>query len=179
MVRSRDAAWPSEARGSGRPGALGSLTDTGAARASRADAGAWRSAHLGRANGERRRRSWSPPVACLCAWAPPAAPAWSCAAPRHAAPLRATPRHSAPHRAATHSVVRSDPLVHHSFPISELPFLTYLTNITLTRKTSWLLEPHWEWFFRILGLGLSILINVYILITVTEAFLLKTSVLLG
>ncbi|KAL4713075.1 hypothetical protein ACJJTC_001129 [Scirpophaga incertulas] len=30
----RDAAWPSEARGSGRPVALGVLADTGAARAS-------------------------------------------------------------------------------------------------------------------------------------------------
>lgn len=46
MVRSRDAAWPSEARGSGRPGALGSLADTAAGRASRADAGAWRTTHF-------------------------------------------------------------------------------------------------------------------------------------
>lgn len=61
-VRSRDAAWPSEARGSGRPGALGSLADTAAGRASRAVAGAWRPAPGARAQSARvARRSPAPP----------------------------------------------------------------------------------------------------------------------
>lgn len=49
-VRSRNAARPSEARGSGRPGALGSLSDTGAEWARGADAGAGRSAPSAQAN---------------------------------------------------------------------------------------------------------------------------------
>ena len=71
MVRSRDAAWPSEARGSGRPGALGSLADTAAGRASRAVAGAGRTAHRARANRRRAPPARRPPLRVCAPRRPP------------------------------------------------------------------------------------------------------------
>lgn len=74
MVRSRDAAWPSEARGSGRPGALGSLADTAAGRTSRADAGAWRPAHRASLQSEAGADRGGRPALRVCAALPPATP---------------------------------------------------------------------------------------------------------
>lgn len=72
MVRSRDAAWPSEARGSGRPGALGSLADTAAGRASRPDAGAGRTAHRApRQSAAGRGRRAARRCACVSLSRPP------------------------------------------------------------------------------------------------------------
>lgn len=112
MVRSRDAAWPSEARGSGRPGALGSLADTAAGRASRADAGAWRTAHFA-------ARQWA---------AAPGAPG---AGRRAARVCRSPARHTARarrHRRSCAFFQRFLRQLHESFPLFGFSVL-YLIKI--------------------------------------------------